>query len=75
MAVNGEPSPSSAARGKRSSPSTWATLAGTPSFSDSARMASARPAGLSPPALATIRTPLSWAKPRHCSSWRRKVLA
>ena len=32
-------------------------------------------AGFSPPAFATIRTPLSCASPRHSSSWTRKVLA
>ena len=35
----------------------------------------ARPAGLRPPALVTMRTLRSSAVPRHSSSWVRKVLA
>ena len=35
----------------------------------------ASPAGLSPPALATIRTPCSRASPRHSSACRTKVRA
>ena len=42
----------------RSSPSTWATFTATPVRRASSRIASARPAGLSPPALVTILTPL-----------------
>ena len=61
MAASGVPNPSSAARPTRSSPSTWATLTSRPSRSASARTASASPAGFSPPALATIRTPRSSA--------------
>ena len=56
--MSAEPRPSSSARGRRSSPSTWATLTSRPSEPASRRSRSASPAGLSPPALVTILTPL-----------------
>ena len=62
-------------RGRRSSPSTWATETAMPSRSARARTSSARPAGLRPPALVTTRMPRSTQVPSTSSIWVRKVWA
>ncbi len=55
--------PSQRPRGRRSSPSTWAIAGSRPRPRATSRRRSARPAGLRPPALATIRTPLLEGEP------------
>ena len=54
--------------GRRSSPSTCATVASMPCSRATARIRFARPAGLRPPAFVTIRTPFSTARARQSST-------
>ena len=75
FAASGFPNPSSSARSSRSSPSTYAILGASPSRPASSPIASASPAGFSPPALLTIFTPRSSARPSPVSSCRRNVFA
>ena len=61
--------------GVRRRPRRARSAGSSPSPRATSRSRSARPAGLRPPALETIFTPLSRASPRQSSTWRTKVRA